>query len=212
MNKRNQFSGDNMPSSPEPDPVNPILRSLNVLVENSQGSHGHYLLDPKTGYLGLELIFTEPLIYPANFGFIPKTLGRNARPLEMVLLTSVPIQPMALVRVEPLAAFTQVGSKTANDVIIGVAEIDPGLENLKSLRYLHDEVLPEIKLFCSTLAKLKRRPITCSETLSSHETSNLIRRGLLDYRKKFSTYKSKGRAERQILNTSLRRPSKESLH
>jgi inorganic pyrophosphatase len=49
-----------------------------ALIEIPKGSRVKYELDKLTGLLKVDRILYSGVIYPANYGFIPRTLGTTA--------------------------------------------------------------------------------------------------------------------------------------
>ena len=66
-------------------------------VEISKGSKCKYELDKSTGALILDRILFTSTAYPHNYGFIPATLSDDGDPLDVLLLCSETIVPLALV-------------------------------------------------------------------------------------------------------------------
>ena len=71
------------------------------VIEISEGSKTKYELDKETGALILDRVLYTSTIYPANYGFIPRTFADDSDPLDILVLCSERIQPMALVRCYP---------------------------------------------------------------------------------------------------------------
>ena len=57
-----------------------------AVIEISKGSKSKYELDKKTGVLILDRILYTSTHYPANYGFIPKTLADDGDPLDVLVL------------------------------------------------------------------------------------------------------------------------------
>ena len=71
-------------------------------IEITKGSKKKYELDKETGLLILDRILYSSVHYPANYGFIPRTLDEDGDPLDVLVLCSEPIEPMSLVRCYPI--------------------------------------------------------------------------------------------------------------
>ena len=56
-----------------------------------------YEVDKETGLLKLDRVLYSSVYYPANYGFIPQTLGEDMDPLDIMILSLVSIQPLCLV-------------------------------------------------------------------------------------------------------------------
>ena len=70
---------------------------VNALIEIPQGSRAKYEVDKETGLLILDRVIYSSFHYPANYGFIPQTLGQDNDPLDIVVLCSQAIQTLCLV-------------------------------------------------------------------------------------------------------------------
>src|SRR5262245_35588699 len=73
------------------------LEFVNGIIEISTGMRAKYEVDKETGLLKLDRVLYSSVYYPANYGFIPQTLGDDMDPLDIMILSLVPIQPLTLV-------------------------------------------------------------------------------------------------------------------
>jgi inorganic pyrophosphatase len=69
-------------------------KRFNVVIEIPMGSSNKYELDKKTGLLKLDRVLYSAVHYPANYGFIPQTLGEDGDPLDVLVLASSPVLPL----------------------------------------------------------------------------------------------------------------------
>ena len=53
-------------------------------IEITKGSKKKYELDKETGYIILDRILYTSTHYPMNYGFIPRTLGDDGDPLDVL--------------------------------------------------------------------------------------------------------------------------------
>ena len=72
------------------------------VVEIPKGSKKKYELDKETGLIILDRILYTSTHYPANYGFIPRSLGDDGDPLDVLLLCSEPLEPLTLCRASPI--------------------------------------------------------------------------------------------------------------
>ena len=70
------------------DPLN-----FMVVIEIPKGSKAKYELDKQTGLLILDRILHTSTHYPANYGFVPKTLAADGDPLDVLVLSGETIFP-----------------------------------------------------------------------------------------------------------------------
>ena len=73
-------------------------QKVNALIEIPQGSRAKYEVDKATGLLKLDRVIYSSFYYPCNYGFIPQTYGYDKDPLDIMVLTSLPVQALCLRR------------------------------------------------------------------------------------------------------------------
>ena len=76
-------------------PAKSAPRVVNAVVEIPQGSRCKYEIDKDSGMLKLDRIIYSSFHYPCNYGFIPQTYGDDKDPLDILILTSLPVQALA---------------------------------------------------------------------------------------------------------------------
>lgn len=59
------------------------------MIEIPRGSKVKYELDKDTGLLYVDRILYSSVVYPHNYGFIPKTLCEDGDPLDVLVLMQV---------------------------------------------------------------------------------------------------------------------------
>ena len=69
-------------------------RVVNAIIEIPQGSRCKYEIDKPSGLLRLDRIIYSSFHYPVNYGFIPQTYGGDKDPLDILVITSLPVQPL----------------------------------------------------------------------------------------------------------------------
>jgi inorganic pyrophosphatase len=76
---------------------------VNAVIEIPQGSVPiKYELDKLSGALFVDRFLHTPMVYPANYGFIPKTLCEDGDPCDVLVISQVPVVPLSVVRCRPI--------------------------------------------------------------------------------------------------------------
>lgn len=57
-----------------------------------------YEVDEDLDALLVDRFMATPMFYPANYGFIPKTLGEDGDPLDILVITPHPVVPGSIIR------------------------------------------------------------------------------------------------------------------
>ena len=77
--------------------------SLNVLIEVPIGGEPvKYEFDKASGALFVDRFLHTPMRYPANYGFVPHTLGEDGDPLDALVVARSPIVAGAVVKCRPI--------------------------------------------------------------------------------------------------------------
>ena len=99
------------------DPPN----SLNVIIEVPVGGEPvKYEFDKKSGALFVDRILHTPMRYPANYGFVPHTLGEDGDPLDALVITRSPIIAGAVIKVRPVGVLLMEDDKGGDEKLITV--------------------------------------------------------------------------------------------
>src|SRR6476660_5142588 len=110
--------------------------TVNALIEISQGSKFNYEIDKKTCLLKLDRVVYSSFHYPVNYGFIPKTLGQDNDPLDILVMCSESIQPLCLVEATVIGNMQMIDSGEKDDKIIAVATKDPSVNHVTNINEL----------------------------------------------------------------------------
>ena len=98
--------------------------SVNVLIEVPIGGEPvKYELDKKSGAIFVDRILHTAMRYPANYGFIPHTLGEDGDPLDCLVMARWPFMPGCVVRARPIAVLFLEDEAGGDEKILAVPEI-----------------------------------------------------------------------------------------
>ena len=84
------------------DPSRITAKSFETYIEIPKGCKAKYELDKDTGLLKLDRVLYTSTVYPANYGFIPRTFADDGDPLDVLVLCGESIYPRTLVRCYPI--------------------------------------------------------------------------------------------------------------
>ena len=129
-------------------------------IEIPAGSKNKYEVDHESGALILDRILYTATHYPQNYGFIPRTWGLDDDPLDVLVLTSEPIVPMALCRCYPVGILTMTDSGMVDEKIIAICENDPLYNEFKDIKEIPAHLLDEIKHFFTVYKQLEHGKTT----------------------------------------------------
>lgn len=155
------------------------------VIEISKGSNMKYELDKETGMLMLDRVLYTATHYPANYGFIPKTLGDDHDPLDVLVLCSDNIQPMTLVRSYPIGVMKMLDCGMGDEKIIAISYGDPTYNNYKDISELPRHIFDEIQHFFTVYKNLEGKETKVDEILGVSEAVQVIEHCIDNYRAKY---------------------------
>jgi inorganic pyrophosphatase len=82
---------------------NALPDDFNVIIEiPMQGDPVKYEVDKDSGAIFVDRFMGTSMQYPTNYGYIPHTLSDDGDPVDVLVLTPVPLLPGVVVRCRPL--------------------------------------------------------------------------------------------------------------
>lgn len=160
--------------------------AFEAVIEISAASKNKYELDKETGLLRLDRVLYTSTHYPANYGFIPRTLGEDHDPLDVLVLCSESIVPLTLVRCRPIGVFKMIDQGLNDEKIIAICEDDPMYNCYNDIEELPLHMLIEIRHFFQVYKSLEKNKKTIVEEAENHfEAIKIIEQGINRYNEKY---------------------------
>ncbi len=158
---------------------------VNGIIEISSGMRTKYEVDKETGLLKLDRILYSSVFYPANYGFIPKSLGEDNDPLDIMILCREPIQPLCLVPARVVGVMRMVDQGLADDKILAVAENDANTKHLNDISELANHFKLELKEFFESYKKLENKVVSVPDFQNKKIAMDIVTEALAYYKTKF---------------------------
>lgn len=157
-----------------------------ALIEIPKGSKAKYELDKETGLLRLDRILYTSTVYPANYGFIPKTLAEDGDPLDVLVLCNEQIFPMTLVRCTPIGVIQMVDGEDLDEKIIAVPVNDPNYKHFYDIKELPQHIFEEMMHFFEVYKALEHKTTTVKNICHKYLAIEIIRKCLGMYKSKYN--------------------------
>ena len=138
-------------------------RVVNAIIEIPQGSRAKYEIDKASGLLKLDRIIYSSFHYPCNYGFIPRTYGDDKDPLDILVITSQPVQAMCLMEAKVVGVMRMIDNGDADDKIIAVAHTDPSVNYIKNIEEMPRHFFNELRNFFEEYKKLENKTVVVEE-------------------------------------------------
>ena len=146
------------------------------LIEIPRGSKEKYELDKETGMLRLDRILYTSTVYPANYGFLPRTLADDGDPLDVLVLGNASIYPMTLVRCYPIGVIKMIDSGSLDEKIIAIPFHDPTYNCYQDIWQLPKHIFEEMMHFFKVYKNLEHKDTTVDQICHREEAIKIIRK------------------------------------
>ena len=165
------------------DPARITPHDFLAVIEIEKGSKKKYELDKQTGLIILDRILYTSTHYPANYGFIPRTYADDNDPLDVLVLCSEKIEPLALVRCYPIGVISMVDGGHADDKIIAIPFGDPTYNEYKDISQLPKHIFDEMTHFFKVYKMLENKDTAINEAQGALAAVDIIEDAIENYKK-----------------------------
>lgn len=116
-----------------PQPEDPS--EFYAVIEIPAGSFTKYEIDADTGFVIVDRFQSMPVVYPANYGSIPSSLGGDGDPLDAIVYSREPIVPGAIILVRAIGVLNMIDGGETDDKIVAVpvSDVDPTYDPVLSM-------------------------------------------------------------------------------
>jgi inorganic pyrophosphatase len=161
-------------------------RTVNTIIEIPQGSRCKYEIDKPSGLLRLDRVIYSSFYYPVNYGFIPQTFGHDKDPLDILVLTSLPIVPLTLMEAKVIGVMQMIDGGDADDKIISVASTDPSVNHYNNIEELPAHFLNELRHFFEEYKSLENKTVVVEDFGDKVTALKIIEEAIQSYKDLFS--------------------------
>jgi inorganic pyrophosphatase len=162
-------------------PFDPESGALNVIIETPRGCRNKYSYDVKRKIFQLGGILPAGAVFPFDFGFVPRTIGEDGDPLDVLVLMDEPAFCGCLVQCRLLGVLeanqTEKGKTQRNDRLIAVAANARNHKDVKSVNDINENLVQEIEHFFVSYNQAKGKKF---KTLGLHgpkRATQLVKNG-----------------------------------
>ena len=126
MNLDNVGPGKNVPAE------------VNVIIEiPSHSDPVKYEVDKQTGAMFVDRFMNTAMHYPCNYGYVPRTLSEDGDPVDVLVVTPVPLISGSVIQCRPIAML-QMEDESGPDAKILAVPIDKLCTSYRQVKTMDD--------------------------------------------------------------------------
>ena len=122
---------------------------------------------------------------PRQTTAIPRTLGDDGDPLDVLVMCSEPLEPLTLVRCYPIGVMRMTDGGAGDEKVIAIPWADPTYEMYTDISELPKHIFDEIKHFFSVYKDLEGKKIAVNEFDNPRGAVQVIEECIERYKGKF---------------------------
>ena len=124
-----------------------MVMEFDVTVEIPKGTRNKYVMDREAGRIRLDRTLFTATQYPADYGFVEDTWGRDSDAVDALVLVQEPTFPGCLIRCRAIGMFRMQDEQGPTPKVVCVPAGDPRLAHLADIDDLDRFDKLEIKHF-----------------------------------------------------------------
>ncbi|RVX16690.1 Soluble inorganic pyrophosphatase [Vitis vinifera] len=160
--------------------VNGLLKRVEAIlwyqvVEIGKGSKVKYELDKASGLIKVDRVLYSSVVYPHNYGFIPRTICEDSDPMDVLILMQEPVLPGSFLRARAIGLMPMIDQGEKDDKIIAVCADDPEFRHYKDIKEIPPHRLAEIRRFFEDYKKNENKEVNVNDFLPADSAIEAIK-------------------------------------
>ena len=127
-----------------------VPNDVNVIIEiPSHSDPIKYEVDKETGAMFVDRFMGTAMHYPCNYGYVPGSLSEDGDPVDVLVVTPIPVISGAVIRVRPLGmlCMTDEAGKDAKIIAVPIDSLTGLYSRMNDVRDLPKPLLDSIAHF-----------------------------------------------------------------
>ncbi len=148
---------------------------LNMVIEVTSGSRDKYEYDFNWEAFVLDRIIPSSVVFPVEYGFVPRTWFDDEDPLDIMVMSYEPLEVGCVVKVRVIGALVIEDEEGFDTKILSVLVSDRRFEGYHDISNVHKHQLVEIQEFFETYKRLEpHRWATVKEWKNAKEAMKIV--------------------------------------
>ena len=129
---------------------------VEAIIEIPMGTKNKYEIDKNRNRIKLDRVLYTTMSYPAEYGYIDKTLSLDGDPLDILVLSSEKTFPGCIVDARIVGYLDIIDNGDEDQKVIAVVDRDPRFDHINELEDIPESTLEIIKDFFKTYKRLQK--------------------------------------------------------
>ena len=127
-----------------------VPHEINVIIEiPMHGEPVKYEVDKETGALFVDRFMATAMFYPTNYGYVPNTLSEDGDPVDVLVVTPVPLISGAVIPCRPVGMLKMTDESGVDAKILAVptSKLSKMYQNIATYNDLPQHLLSSLEHF-----------------------------------------------------------------
>jgi inorganic pyrophosphatase len=158
-----------------------MSNNVDVVIETPKGSAQKYDYVPNTPFFKLSKILPSGMVFPYDFGFIPKTKGEDGDPLDVIVISEFNSFPGVIIKCRIIGGIKseqseEKGSKKMirNDRFLAIPKCSNIFQDVDKMDDLPKQITDNLEEFFVDYNKLEGKKFKALEKIGPKEAQRLI--------------------------------------
>jgi inorganic pyrophosphatase len=155
-----------------------MKKNTEMFVEIPKGSINKYEYNATTKEIKLDRVLSGSMHYPEEYGAILETLDYDGDPLDVICLTSYPIDFPCFLPIRIIGVLKMIDGGEEDDKILAVNAVDPRFQNindLKKMKKFNPGKLSEISNFFLRYKELELKEVIIAGWGEKEEAEKILK-------------------------------------
>jgi inorganic pyrophosphatase len=152
-----------------------------AVIEIPQGCKVKYELDKETGMLRVDRMLYSSVVYPANYGFVPRTYADDGDPIDVLVLAQEAVDPLSILRARAIGMMSMIDDEEEDAKLICIHMDDPAFNDYWHIKELPDHRLRELRRFFQDYKKLEDKSVRVQDFFGPERARRVLENSIERY-------------------------------
>jgi inorganic pyrophosphatase len=174
------FAGNRVKYWPAFFTIHPMT-NIEVVIETPKGSAQKYDYVPNTPFFKLKKILPSGMVFPYDFGFIPKTKGEDGDPLDVIVISEFYSFPGIIIKCRIIGGIKAEQSDDKerkkmirNDRFLAIPKCSNIFQNILKMEDLPKPITDNLEAFFTEYNRLEGKKFKALKKMNPKEAQRLI--------------------------------------